>query len=135
MIGINMTNPQQNEIQNKIEQFNKDINLLQYKLKKLKDARKQATKTKNRQKRIVKMNKIDNRKKQIKREINLLQGRFEQFKKKQRLLEQSKIVMSILHDRIEQFKKKRLFEKGLKRIAKMQNLSQNELNQIAEMDD
>ena len=121
--------------QNQIEQFNKDINLLQYKLKKLKDARKQATKTKNRQKRIVKMNKIDNRKKQIKREINLLQGRFEQFKKKQRLLEQSKIVMSILHDRIEQFKKKRLFEKGLKRIAKMQNLSQNELNHIAEMHD
>ena len=50
-------------------------------------------------------------------------------------MEQSKIVMSILHDRIEQFKKKRLFEKGLKRIAKMQNLSQNELNQIAEMHD
>ena len=50
MIGINMTNRQQNEIQNKIEQFNKDINLLQYKLKKLKDAGKQATKTKNRQK-------------------------------------------------------------------------------------
>ena len=27
----------------------------------------------------------------------------------------------------------RLFEKGLKKIAKMQNLSQNELNQVAEM--
>ena len=72
-----------NLLQNQIEQFNKDINLLQYKLKKLKDARKQATKTKNRQKRIVKMNKIDNRKKQTKREINLLQGRVEQFKKRQ----------------------------------------------------
>ena len=72
-----------NLLQNQIEQFNKDINLLQYKLKKLKDARKQATKTKNRQKRIVKMNKIDNRKKQIKREINLLPGRVEQFKKRQ----------------------------------------------------
>ena len=36
------------------------------------------------------MIKKDNRKKQIKREINLLQGRFEQFKKRQRLLEQSK---------------------------------------------
>ena len=72
-----------NLLQNQIEQFNKDINLLQYKLKKLKDARKQATKTKNRQKRIVKMNKIDNRKKKIKREINLLQGRVEQFKKRQ----------------------------------------------------
>ena len=45
-----MVNSQQNEIHNEIEQFNKDRNLLQYKLKKLKDVRKQATKTKNRQK-------------------------------------------------------------------------------------
>ena len=30
-------------------------------------------------------------------------------------------------------KRKRLFEKGLKKIAKMQNLSQNELNQITKM--
>ena len=30
-------------------------------------------------------------------------------------------------------KKKRLFEKGLKKIAKMQNLPQNEFNQIADM--
>ena len=29
--------------------------------------------------------------------------------------------------------KKRLFEKGLKKMAKIQNLSQNESNQIAEM--
>ena len=29
--------------------------------------------------------------------------------------------------------RKRLFEKGLKKMAKIQNLSQNELNQIAEM--
>ena len=46
------------------------------------------------------MNKIDNRKKKIKREINLLQGRVEQFKKRQRLLEQSKREISLLHDRI-----------------------------------
>ena len=70
--STNMTNLQQNEIQNEIEQFNKDINLLQYKLWKLKDTGEQATKTKNRQKRIAEMNKIDNRKKQIKSEINLL---------------------------------------------------------------
>ena len=31
------------------------------------------------------------------------------------------------------YKKERLFVKGLKKIAKMQNLSQNEFNQIAEM--
>ena len=43
----------------------------------------------------------DNRKKQIKREINLLQGRAEQFKKRQRLLKQSK------REIIEQFKKER----------------------------
>ena len=30
--SINVTNLQQNEIQNEIEQFNKDINLFQYKL-------------------------------------------------------------------------------------------------------
>ena len=30
-------------------------------------------------------------------------------------------------------KRNRLFEKGLKKIVKMQNLSQNEFNQIAEM--
>ena len=72
-----MGDPQQNEIHNEIEQFNKDRNLLQYKLKKLKDVRKQATKTKNRQKQIAEMNKIDNRKTQIKREIYLLQGRVE----------------------------------------------------------
>ena len=78
-----MVNSQQNEIHNEIEQFNKDRNLLQYKLKKLKDVRKQATKTKNRQKWFVEMNKIDNIKKQIKREINLLQGRVEQFWKRQ----------------------------------------------------
>ena len=33
--SINMTNPQQSYIQNEIEQFNKDINVLQDKLKKL----------------------------------------------------------------------------------------------------
>ena len=31
------------------------------------------------------------------------------------------------------YKKERLFEKGLKKIAKMQNLSQNEFNQTAVM--
>ena len=46
------------------------------------------------------MNKIDTRKKQIKSDINLLQGRVEQFKKRQRLLEQSKREISLLHDRI-----------------------------------
>ena len=90
---------------------------------------KQATKTKNRQKRFEKMNKIDNRKKQIKWKILELSDF-----KKERLLEQSKREITILHDRIEYFKKrKRLFEKGRKKIEKMQNLSPNELNQVARM--
>ena len=88
--SINMTNLQQNEIQNKIEQSNKDINLLQYKLKKLNNEEGQISKMKNRQKRIAEMNKIHKEKKEIKRQINLLQGRVEQFKKIQILLEQSK---------------------------------------------
>ena len=46
-----MVNPQQNEMHNEREQFNENINLLQYKLKKLKDARKEGPTTKNRQKR------------------------------------------------------------------------------------
>ena len=33
--SINVTNPQQSYIQNELEQFNKDINVLQDKLKKL----------------------------------------------------------------------------------------------------
>ena len=41
-----MTNPQQNEIENEIEQFNKDINLLQDKLKKLKNEKRQISKMK-----------------------------------------------------------------------------------------
>ena len=81
-----MVNPQQNEIHNEREQFNENINLLQYRPKKLKDARKEDPTTKNRQKRIAEINKIDNRKKQIKREINLLQGRVEQFKKKTEII-------------------------------------------------
>ena len=49
-------------------------------------------------------------------------------------MEQSKREISILHDRTEQFsKRKRLLEKGLKKIAKLQNLSQNELNQVGKM--
>ena len=35
-----MINPQQNELQNEIEEFNKDISLVQYKLKKLKEVQK-----------------------------------------------------------------------------------------------
>ena len=42
-----MTNPQQNKEQNEIEQFKKYINLLQDKLKKLKNGPKRITQTKD----------------------------------------------------------------------------------------
>ena len=79
----------------------------------------------NRPNKTAKRNKIHRE-----RKINLLQGGGKQFEKRQSLLEkgpeQPKREVSLLHDKLEQFtKRKRLLEKGLKRIAKMQNLSQN----------
>ena len=68
-------------------------------------------KQKNRQKQIAEMNKIDNRKKQIKREINLFQGRAEQFKKRQRLLEQSKRQISICMIGLSNLEKERDYQK------------------------
>ena len=123
-----MLNPQQNKMQNEIEQIKKDINILQDRLKKDEKSLNQfqnglmrikKTQVKKRQRQdffqtkkiqnIVK-NILQNKIKQIKQNTNLLQNILAQVKKR-----------------------KRLFEKGLKKIAKMQNLSQNELNQIAEM--
>ena len=120
-----MPNTQQN---NEIEHINKEINLLQDRLKKNEKS----------------LNQFQN---------GLMHIRRIQVKKEQRTdLSQTKeiqnIVKDILQNKIKQIekntnllqnilaqvkKRKRLFEKGLKKIAKMQNLSQNELNQIAEM--
>ena len=113
----------------RIIEKNKEIDLLQGRLKKdeksqnqfqnglmhikriqvKKRQRQDPSQTKKLQKYIVK-NILKNKIEQIKKNINLLQNIFAQ--------------VTI---------RKRLFEKGLKKIAKMQNLSQNELNQVAEM--
>ena len=53
---------------------------------------------------------------------NILQNKIKQIKKNTNLLQNTLVK-----------KRNRLFEKRLKKIAKMQNLSQNEFNQIAEM--
>ena len=50
----------------------------------------------------------------------------------QNKIEQIKKNTNLLQNVLAQVKE-RLFEKGLKKTAKMQNLSQNEFNQIAEM--
>ena len=74
-----MTNPQQSYIQNEIEQFNKDINVLQDKLKKLIKEKMDQRKSQKKKKKIHK------EKKQTEGKINLLHGRVEQFKKQQSL--------------------------------------------------
>ena len=48
-----MTNPQQSYIQNEIEQFNKDINVLQDKLKKLIKEKMDQTKSKKKKKKYI----------------------------------------------------------------------------------
>ena len=118
VFSINMSNTQQNNIRNEIEQINKEINLLQDRLKKNEKS----------------LNQFQNGLMQIKRM---------QIKKGQRThLSQTKeiqnIVKDILQNKIKQIEKnanllqnilthvkerKRLFEKGLKKIAKMQNFS------------
>ena len=66
-----MPNPQQNQVQNEIEQFKREINLLQDMLKQ--SLKKKQSLLQNGQKGIAKMyNKIQNETKQIKRKINLL---------------------------------------------------------------
>ena len=60
--SINMTNPQQSYIQNEIEQFNKDINVLQDKLKKLiKEKMDQRKSQKKKKKYIRKKSKLKGR--------------------------------------------------------------------------
>ena len=125
-----MPNPPQNNIQNEIEQINKEINLLQDRLKKNEKSQNQFQNGLRRTRKIqVKKGKradlsqakkiqtivkdiVQNKIKQIKKNANLEQNIFTQVKTR-----------------------KILFEKGMKKIAKMQNLSQNELNQIEEMCD
>ena len=125
-----MPSIQQNNIQNEIEQINKEINLLQDRLKKNEKSQNQFQNGLRRTRKIqVKKGKradlsqakkiqtivkdiVQNKIKQIKKNANLEQNIFTQVKTR-----------------------KILFEKGMKKIAKMQNLSQNELNQIEEMCD
>ena len=121
-----MSNLQQNEI----EQINKEINLLQDRLKKNEKSQNQF------QNGLMQIGRIRAKKEQrtnlsqtkkIQNIVkNIFQNKIKQIKKNTNLLQNTLVHVK---------KRKRLFEKGLKKIAKMQNLSQNELNQIAEMRD
>ena len=123
-----MPNTQHNNIQNEIEQINKEINLLQDRLKKNEKSQNQFQNglmqfgrmrvKKGQRTNLSQTKKIQNIVK------NIFQNKIEQIKKNTNLLQN--ILAQVK-------KRKRLFEKGLKKIAKMQNLSQNELKQITEM--
>ena len=123
-----MPNTQQNNIQNEIEHINKEVNLLQDRLKK----------------NVKSLNQFQNGLIHIRR-IRVKKGQTTDLSQTKEI---QNIVKDILQNKIKQIEKNtnllknilaqvkkrmRLFEKGLKKIAKMQNLSQNELNQIAEM--
>ena len=112
--SVNMKNTQQNNIQKENKQIKKEIDLLQDRLKKNEKS----------------LNQFQN---------GLIHIRRIQVKKRQTTdLSQTEEIQNIVKDILptnllqnvlaQVTKRKRLFEKGLKKIAEMQNLSQNELN-------
>ena len=125
MYSINMSNTQQN---NEVEHINKEINLLQDRLKKNEKSQNQF------QNGLMQIGRIRAKKEQrtnlsqtkkIQNIVkNIFQNKIEQIKKNTNLLQN---ILAHVKER------KRLFDKGLKKIAKMQNFLQNELNQIAEI--
>ena len=120
-----MPNTQQN---NEIEHINKEINLLQDRLKINEKSLNQFHNGLMRIERIrVKQGQRTNlsQTKKIQKILkDIFKNKIKHIKKKADLLKNALVNVK---------KRKRLFEKGLKKIAKMQNLSQNEFNQIAEM--
>ena len=125
MYSINTPNTKQN---NEIEHINKEISLLQDRLKINEKS----------------LNQFQNGLMRIGR-IQLKQGQRTNLSQTKKI---QKIVKNILKTKIKHIKKKpnllrnalahvkkrkKLFEKGLKKIAIIQNLSQNEFNQIADM--
>ena len=122
-----MPNPQQNNIKNEIEQIEKEINLLQDRLKKNEKSQNQF------QNGLMHIGRMQVKKgqrtdlsqtKKIQNILNILKNKIEQIKKSTNLLQN---ILAQVKER------KRLFEKGLKKIEKLQNLSQNESNQITKI--
>ena len=120
-----MSNTKQN---NEIEHINKEISLLQDRLKMNEKRLNQFQNGLMRIERIwVKQGKKTNlsQTKKIQKLLkNILQNKIKYIEKKANILGNT-----LAHVK----KRKRLFEKGLKKIAKVQNLSQNEFNQTAEI--
>ena len=125
MHSINMPNISQN---NEIEHINKEISLLQDRLKINEKSLNQFQNGLMRIGRIrVKQGQRTNlfQTKKIQNIVkNIFQNKIKYIEKKANLLRNTLANVK---------KRKGLFEKGLKKIAKMQNLLQNEFNQIAVM--
>ena len=113
---------------NEIEHINKEINLLQDRLKKNEKSQNQFQNglMHVRKTRVKKGQRTDlSQTKEIQNIVkDILQNKIKQIEKNTNLLQN--ILAQVK-------KRKRLFEKGPKKIAEMQNLSQNEFNEITEM--
>ena len=113
---------------NEIESINKEISLLQDRLK---INEKSLNQFKNGLRRIGRLRLKQGEKtnlSKIKKSARSIEG---YIKKNIKLIKKKSDILKNALVNVQ--KRKRLFEKGLKKIAKMQNLSQNEFNQIAKM--
>ena len=124
MYSINMTNTKQNNV---IEHINKEISLLQDRLKINEKSLNQF------QNGLMQIGRIQVRKGQrtYLSQTKKIQNIFKDiFQNKMKQIEKNTNLLKNILAQVK--KRKRLFEKGLKKIAKMQNFPQNEFNQITE---
>ena len=122
-----MSNINQN---NQIESINKEISLLQDRLK---INEKSLNQFKNGLRRIGRLRLKQGQKTNLSKSKKMQEALKDIFKNKIKLIKKKSYILKNALINIQ--KRKRSFQKGLKRIAKMQNLSQNEFNQIAIMRD
>ena len=120
--SINMPNINQN---NEIESINKEISLLQDRLK---INEKSLNQFKNGLRRIGRLRLKQGQKTNLSKTKKMQEALKDIFKNKIKYIKKKDDLLKNALVNVQ--KRKRLFEKGLKKIAKMQNLSQNEFNQI-----
>ena len=120
-----MPNTNQN---NEIENINKEISLLQDRLK---INEKSLNQFKIGLRRIERLRLKQGQKTNLSKTKKIQEALNFIFKEKINLIKKKSDILKNALVNIQ--KRKRLFEKGLKKKAKMQNLSQNEFNQIAKM--
>ena len=113
---------------NEIESINKEISLLQDRLK---INEKSLNQFKNGLRRIGRLRLKQGQKTNLSKTKKMQEALKVIFKKKINLIKKKSDILKNALVNVQN--RKRLFEKGLKKIAKMQNLLQNELNQISFM--